>query len=76
MIKKAGIGKPRKRENGKMEEKTFVQQKWRVSNGPDDDGQRPLHNLDPLDLDPGDFPGGKRSGRQGLQHPVERVVFE
>jgi hypothetical protein len=62
MIKKAGIGKPRKRENGKTEAKTF-------SNGPDDDGQRPLHNLDPLDLDPGDFPGGKQSGRQGATAP-------
>jgi hypothetical protein len=69
MIKKAGIGKPRKRENGKMEAKHSFNKNCWVSNGPDDDGQRPLHNLDPLDLDPGDFPGGKRSGRQGATAP-------
>ena len=66
---KAGIGKPRKRENGKMRAKPSFNKNCWLANGPGDDGQRALHNLDPLTWIRAIFPGQAIGAGQGVTAP-------
>jgi hypothetical protein len=60
---KAGIGKPRKRENGKMRAKPSFNKNCWLADGPNDDGQRALTWIRAI------FPGQAIGAGQGATAP-------